>query len=313
MEVVIIDSVTHEWDGKGGLLESNELLAQTAFKGNGWAAWSKTTPRHQKFIAAILASSCHVITTARSKTEIIQTEDKKIKKVGLKEIQREGWEYELTINFTLDREGHYATTSKDRTGMFIEGEPFTITQETGAKILEWAKQGVPPVPKEEPPVPLDSSKAQQETILRLAKDLQMDVQQDICAPAKLMWPLTAQQADVVIKGLEAKRTKLAKELDAQAEAEEQKAHEKPAAAPESALASPNAPVQPAPHQDTPAPAPSTFQTLFKKPGEDEKPDEVVQAEAEGDAEREAEAKANFEQSMADAERAGMQADSPTAA
>ena len=129
MEVVIIDSVTHEWDGKGGILESNELLGQTKFKGNNWAAWSVSTPRHQKFLEAITTSKMHLITTARSKTDTIQTEDKKIKKVGLKEIQREGYEYELTLNFTLDREGHYATASKDRTGIFIDKDPFVINEE----------------------------------------------------------------------------------------------------------------------------------------------------------------------------------------
>src|SRR5947209_2788964 len=38
MEVIVIDSVTHEWEGKGGCLESNELLGQTKFKGNVWSA-----------------------------------------------------------------------------------------------------------------------------------------------------------------------------------------------------------------------------------------------------------------------------------
>ena len=141
MEVVIIDSVTHEWDGKGGILESNELLGQTKFKGNNWAAWSVSTPRHQKFLEAITTSKMHLITTARSKTDTIQTEDKKIKKVGLKEIQREGYEYELTLNFTLDREGHYATASKDRTGIFIDKDPFVINEEVGKVLSEWAESG----------------------------------------------------------------------------------------------------------------------------------------------------------------------------
>ena len=33
-EVIIIDSISHEWEGKGGCLESNELLAQTKYRGN---------------------------------------------------------------------------------------------------------------------------------------------------------------------------------------------------------------------------------------------------------------------------------------
>lgn len=144
MEVIIIDSVTHEWDGKGGLLESNELLGQTRFKGNTWAAWSVTTPRHQKFLESITSSGIHIITTARSKTDTIQTEDKKIKKVGLKEIQREGFEYELTVNFTLDRDGHYATASKDRTEIFIDKDPFVITDETGKLLKNWSEQGIDP-------------------------------------------------------------------------------------------------------------------------------------------------------------------------
>lgn len=139
MEVIIIDSVTHEWDGKGGCLESNDLTAQTKFKGNTWSAWSVTTPRHQKFIDAITHSVCHVITTARSKTDTIQTEDKKVKKVGMKDIQREGFEYELTVAFNIDREGHLATTSKDRTGLFIDRDPFIISEETGRAIVEWNK------------------------------------------------------------------------------------------------------------------------------------------------------------------------------
>lgn len=142
MEVVIIDSVSHEWDGKGGLLESNELIAQTKFKGNTWAAWSVTTPRHQKFIEAITGAKMHVITTARSKTDTIQTEDKKIKKVGLKEIQREGFEYELTLNFNLDRDKHYAIASKDRTGIYSEMDPFIITEGTGTTLLDWSESGV---------------------------------------------------------------------------------------------------------------------------------------------------------------------------
>lgn len=141
MIVIVIDSISHEWDGKGGLLESNELIAQTQFKGNTWAAWSKTTPRHQKFIEAIVTSKCHIITCGRSKTETIQTEDKKIKKVGMKEITRDGFEYEVTLSFNLDRDGHYATASKDRTRLFIDKEPFVIAEETGIKIKEWSESG----------------------------------------------------------------------------------------------------------------------------------------------------------------------------
>lgn len=151
MEVIIIDSVSHEWEGKGGCLEFNEQVAQTRFKGNTWAAWSMTTPKHQKFLEAILTSSAHVITTARSKIETVQTESKKVKKIGIKEIQREGFEYELTLNFELDRETHFASVSKDRTELFKDDLEFKITQDTGKTLKEWAEKGkeAPVVSKDE--------------------------------------------------------------------------------------------------------------------------------------------------------------------
>jgi hypothetical protein len=141
MEVIVIDSVSHEWEGKGGCLEINDKLASAKFRGNGWAAWSETTPRHQKFIEAIVHSSAHVITTVRNKVETMQTDDKKVKKVGTKEIQREGFEYELTVNFNIDREGHNVMASKDRTGLFIARDPFVITEKTGEELKEWNDAG----------------------------------------------------------------------------------------------------------------------------------------------------------------------------
>jgi hypothetical protein len=142
MEVVIIDSVSHEWEGKGGCLEINELLGQAKYRGNSWAAWSETTPRHQRFIEAIVQAPFHVITTVRNKIDTIQTDDKKVKKVGTKEIQREGFEYELTVNFNIDRENHLVTASKDRTGLFIHRDPFTITVETGEELRAWNDSGM---------------------------------------------------------------------------------------------------------------------------------------------------------------------------
>ena len=145
MEVIVIDSASHEWDGKGGCLEFNEAIAKAKFNGNTWSAWSETTPKHQNFIQAILQSSCDVITTSRNKTDMVLSDNGKgkmtPKKVGLKEIQREGFEYELTLNFNIDRETHTAIVSKDRTRLFEGLDPFVITEETGKMIREWANSG----------------------------------------------------------------------------------------------------------------------------------------------------------------------------
>ena len=53
-------------------------------------AWKDITPMHDKLVQTILQSKIHVIVTMRSKQDYIQTEDKKIKKVGMAPVQREG-------------------------------------------------------------------------------------------------------------------------------------------------------------------------------------------------------------------------------
>lgn len=142
VEVIIMDSSSHEWSGPGGCIEINEALAQSMFKGNTWSAWSKTTPRHDAFVQKVLQCRCHVITCTRSKMETVMTNDNKVKKLGMKDIQREGWEYELTVSLSIDRDTHTAIASKDRTELFEGKNPFVITEETGKLIRQWCDEGI---------------------------------------------------------------------------------------------------------------------------------------------------------------------------
>lgn len=139
IEVIIIDSITHEWDGKGGILEISSSMT-----GNSFTNWAKLTPRHQAFIDSILQSSCHIITSVRRKQdyELSQNEKGKLEpvKVGLKEVTREGFEYELTVNLELDVK-HNASASKDRTGLFSGKPSFVPTVETGSLIKDWCESG----------------------------------------------------------------------------------------------------------------------------------------------------------------------------
>ncbi|RYH75535.1 AAA family ATPase [Flavobacteriaceae bacterium 144Ye] len=135
IEVIIIDSISHEWAGTGGCLEMHEKL------GGRFQDWGKISPRHQAFIDTIIGSSCHIITTARRKTDYSLDKDNtgktKVFKHGTKEITRDGWEYELTINFELVNDNHIVKASKDRTGLFMNKPEFIINKTTGQKLIEW--------------------------------------------------------------------------------------------------------------------------------------------------------------------------------
>ena len=139
MEVIIMDSITHEWDGPGGILSIHSAMA-----GNTFTNWNKVTPRHNAFVQKILESSCHIISTIRTKSDYTLT-DKNGKmvpeKVGLKGIQRDGIDFEFTIVFDLDIK-HIAKASKDRTGLFMDQSEEIITPAHGKKVLEWCNSGI---------------------------------------------------------------------------------------------------------------------------------------------------------------------------
>ncbi len=140
MEVIIVDSISHEWSGKGGCLEMHEKL------GGRFQDWARITPYHNEFIDALLHSNTHIITTTRRKVDYSLDRDMngktKVIKLGTKEITREGYEYELTVNFELINDKHLVNASKDRTGLFMNKPEFIINQATGRKLKDWCAQGV---------------------------------------------------------------------------------------------------------------------------------------------------------------------------
>ncbi|UBZ08264.1 ATP-binding protein [Salegentibacter mishustinae] len=140
MEVIIVDSISHEWSGKGGCLELHEKL------GGRFQDWAKITPLHNQFLDALIQSKSHIIATTRRKVDYSLDRDMngktKVMKLGTKEITREGFEYELTVNFELINDNHLVKASKDRTGLFMDKPEFVINHATGRKLKNWCAEGI---------------------------------------------------------------------------------------------------------------------------------------------------------------------------
>nr|DAX79434.1 MAG TPA: AAA domain protein [Caudoviricetes sp.] len=147
-DVVIIDSITHEWTGSGGCLEMNEETAKAKYRGNTWSAWNDTKAKHRVFIDALLSCQAHIIVTMRSKTETAQVEvngKKQVQKLGMKSEQNDGIEYEFTTVLDLIHDGNFALPSKDRTGLFApDCNPFKLSEDIGRKLAEWLDSGKNP-------------------------------------------------------------------------------------------------------------------------------------------------------------------------
>ncbi len=147
-EVVILDTITHEWDDILDSVDRDNKAAEAQNKklfGNGWL---ENGARHKAFLQAIMTSSCHVILTCRQDEEIVMvTENGKQRRkvVGMKDLTRKNWTYDLNFHFILEAETHLATTNVDKSGMFINEKgvvPFLIDESIGERIREWANIGV---------------------------------------------------------------------------------------------------------------------------------------------------------------------------
>lgn len=152
VEAVVLDSITHEWEGTGGCLE---LAEKSQRGGNSFTGWKVVTPLHRAFIDKMRHSPFHVVATMRSKTDYVLEQNSKgktaPKKVGTKSVQREGTDYEFGVIFTVDI-NHYATATKDRTNSYGDRAPFKISQKTGEELLAWASSGKAIEPEQAAPV-----------------------------------------------------------------------------------------------------------------------------------------------------------------
>ena len=155
-DILVIDSITHEWKGQGGMLEIVDNISRAKFRGNSYAAWNEGDKRHRMFIDAMLHSSMHIIATMRSKAVYVESEKngkKTIEKQGAAPEQRDGVEYEFTAVLDLSVDGNLACKSKDRTRLF--NDPFRITEDTGKQLREWLESGAeapePPKPQAQQP------------------------------------------------------------------------------------------------------------------------------------------------------------------
>lgn len=104
--VLVIDSLSHAWNGPGGLLEIVDQIARRSQSKNTFNAWGDATPIQQRLTDALTRSNMHIIVTMRSKTEYVVEQNAQGKsvprKVGTAPIQRDGMEYEFDVFADMD-------------------------------------------------------------------------------------------------------------------------------------------------------------------------------------------------------------------
>lgn len=152
-DVIILDSLSHAWSGKNGLLE---LADREKMKiSNQFQAWAKVAPIQNALTNKLLTAPIHILTTLRVKTAYDMQEEngkKRPVKIGLAPVQKEGIEYEFDVLAEMTPE-NALIVSKTRCPE-LNGQIFNKPGKEVADILNiWLNDGAEPAktaPKETP-------------------------------------------------------------------------------------------------------------------------------------------------------------------
>jgi hypothetical protein len=96
-EVIVIDSVTHEWESEGGC----EWIAnQTRFPD-----WKRAKAEHKRFMTYMLQSPAHIIACTRAREKVDFTDPKNPRPLGIQPIQEKNFSYEATVSLMMHEQG----------------------------------------------------------------------------------------------------------------------------------------------------------------------------------------------------------------
>lgn len=154
-EVVIMDSISHMWNRKGGLLD--KVTEAQAAGLDSYRSWGTDENRREKeFIFDLVRShKAHIISTVRSKEKFGMEYDEtrgrnKVVSLGEQQIQQEGLKYEPDLVLRMVSAGHTDGTApkaevlKSRYAILRVGEEYEFTAELLHSIKQYLEEGVDP-------------------------------------------------------------------------------------------------------------------------------------------------------------------------
>ena len=140
---LVIDSLSHAWAGKGGILEFVDTQGKRNQGGGNFSAWRDATPRHNSLVDAILGAPLHIICTLRSKVEyVVEKVDGRntVRKIGLQPVQRDGLEYEFTVVGDVTQD-HDLVVTKTRAAFLKDAVIREAGEDLGRQLAEWLNSG----------------------------------------------------------------------------------------------------------------------------------------------------------------------------
>ena len=154
VEVLVIDSISHEWEGEGGCMDiaSYGDYTDAQYDDGTWnsktakrARWDIAKREHQKFINCLLQSKMHIIVCLRAKEKSKVEPNGDVSSLGIQPITEKNFTFEATALMMMQDEG----TSQKVLRCPADLKPFLgrgdnyITVQDGLSVREWLAGGKP--------------------------------------------------------------------------------------------------------------------------------------------------------------------------
>jgi hypothetical protein len=144
-EVIVIDSVTHEWESEGGC----EWIATNT--SGRIADWKTAKREHKRFMTHMLQSPAHVIACTRAREKVDFSDPKNPRPLGIQPIQEKNFSFEATVSLMMHDQGRRQDVLKcpaELHDVLGRGADY-VTSEDGVSLRRWVDGGKAINPKVE--------------------------------------------------------------------------------------------------------------------------------------------------------------------
>lgn len=135
VEVLIIDSVTHEWEGEGGC---QDIADRALLNGKKVKDWVGAKRAHKQFVNTLLFLPMHIIACVRAREKTDMSNPTAPVSEGIQPIQEKNFLFEATFSFLLDNRGetrHIIKLAKRFESLV--GTDGYLTSQHGKNLRDW--------------------------------------------------------------------------------------------------------------------------------------------------------------------------------
>lgn len=137
VKVLVIDSVSHEWEGEGGC---DDIANSKIGKMQNWIGAKR---EHKGFMNTLLQCNMHIICCIRAREKTDFKDPKNPVSLGIQPVCEKNFMFEMTASLLMENEGKKQTFLKMPEFLkssFGNGDLY-LGVDTGKKILKWINEG----------------------------------------------------------------------------------------------------------------------------------------------------------------------------